>query len=85
MTQKERDKIDIVLDHLEKLQRGIYGDPDNNFKGLIERQDEDELRADKIERRIDKIEYNNKLLWGGATGLFGSGGLIYILWDRLTN
>ena len=92
MTIKERDILEKILSKLEdmsiraeKLERGIYGDDVNNFKGLIQRQDADEVLTTELQKRIDKIEYNNKLAWGGVSGLIGSGGLLYYLWDKLAN
>jgi hypothetical protein len=40
---------------LALIKRGVYGDPHNKVKGLLERQDKDERRIDKIERRQWKI------------------------------
>jgi len=92
MTIKERDILEKILAKLddmnirsEKLERGIYGDDANNFKGLIQRQDADEVLTNELQKRLDKIEYNNKLAWGGISGLVGSGGLLYYLWDKITS
>jgi hypothetical protein len=40
---------------LSVIKRGVYGDPENKVKGLIERQDSDEERIGKIEKRQWKI------------------------------
>lgn len=49
-------KLDTILSHLKKqgedidrINRGLYGDPDNKTPGLIERQLQDEQRLKKLE------------------------------------
>jgi hypothetical protein len=37
------------------LKRGVYGDKINGVRGLLERQDSDEERIDKIEKRQWKV------------------------------
>ena len=92
MTIKERDILERILDKLdemsvrsERLERGMYGDMENGVRGLIQRQEDDERTSTDLIERINKIEYNNKLAWRGVSGLIGSGGLFYYLWDKFTS
>jgi hypothetical protein len=54
-----------MRDDMAVLKRGVYGDPANRIKGLLERQDEDDAWRDKIETRQDKLD--NKIWKIGAT------------------
>lgn len=60
------DNVDILIKKFDEfaketkqelgtIKRGVYGDEANGVKGLIERQNEDEERMDKMERRQYKI------------------------------
>jgi hypothetical protein len=54
-----------MRDDMAVLKRGVYGDPKNRIKGLLERQDEDDAWRDKIEARQDKLD--NKIWKIGAS------------------
>jgi len=43
-------------EELKRLNRGLYGDKDNQTKGLIERQQDDEKRLLDLEKRVADIE-----------------------------
>lgn len=43
-------------EELKRLNRGLYGDKDNQTKGLIERQQDDEKRLLGLEIRVAEIE-----------------------------
>jgi hypothetical protein len=64
-----RHEVNIKLD---RLNRGVYGDPDNHVKGLMQRQNEDEAWRAKIDERQDKTD---KKLWkiGATMGAFVAG------------
>lgn len=51
-------KFDVFAEETKKelanIKRGVYGDQVNGVKGLIERQNEDEERMDKMERVLYK-------------------------------
>ena len=67
MTQREKNKIDEIFDtlgkmsekqdqmheHIQRVDRFIYGDQDNGVDGLVERQKKDEHRLDNLERDIE--------------------------------
>lgn len=53
------DQLDIMSsmnEELKKLNRGIYGDKENQTLGLIDRQHEDEKRLENLELRVNQIE-----------------------------
>lgn len=92
MTQQEKPLLKQILENQEtlkgdiieikgsiaKIDRAVYGDKDNNVKGLLERQDDDgrihEEILTEIEPilRIHKFVFSGKL-WGILTAI---GGLI---------
>lgn len=47
-------------EELKRMNRGIYGDKDNQTKGLMDRQLEDEKRFSNLEKRVDAV-YNRLL------------------------
>lgn len=58
------EKIDQILKlceqhgrDIERINRGLYGDPDNKTPGLIERQFEDESRLNALEERNDRQKW----------------------------
>ncbi len=53
-----------INEEMKRISRGLYGDKDNQTKGLIERQREDEGRLADLERRIAEIEkgINNEII-----------------------
>jgi hypothetical protein len=44
-----------MREDMSVIKRGVYGDKINGVKGLLERQDHDEERIDKIEKRQWKV------------------------------
>lgn len=54
---------------VDSLYRGLYGDPNNKTEGLIDRQERDEQRIDKLER--SSVASKAKTL-----GMFAAGGAI---------
>lgn len=93
MTAKERDKLDSIIESIrilnnrsERVERGMYGDPGNQFKGLIERQEDDEKNTNKIDDRVVNLERINKNISKGfkIVGSVGaSGGAIIAFWDSI--
>lgn len=79
MTQDEDHRLDKILTEVEKINRGLYGDPENKVKGLM--QEHYELKDD-----VQKIKENEKKkAWFIAA--FSSGasfGLPY-LWELVKN
>jgi hypothetical protein len=55
MNQEE--KIDKILTHVEKLNRGMYGDPDNGVPGLIKENQDQEVRLKAVEENQKKVKY----------------------------
>lgn len=62
MTSEE--KIDCILKlcekqgkDIERINRGLYGDPDNKLPGLIDRQISDEGRIQKLETHNDRQKW----------------------------
>lgn len=45
-----------INEEMKRISRGLYGDKDNQTKGLIDRQREDEERLANLEARIADIE-----------------------------
>jgi hypothetical protein len=73
MSDSEKSQLQQVLKKLDDLaeetaiiKRGLYGDPKNKVRGLIDRQDQDEERITKIENRQTK---SIAIVTGFATGL----------------
>jgi hypothetical protein len=65
-------KLDSLSAALEDMSRGIYGDPPNNVRGLIQRQDIDEQERAKIQEAITAIKAKNwklSVLFGLAGGV----------------
>lgn len=57
MSAEQDDKIDKILGHVEKLSRGMYGDPDNGVKGLIKDNQDQEERIKSLEELKKKGVY----------------------------
>lgn len=69
-------KLDLVLEKLSKqekdiarINRGLYGDPDNETPGLIARQKMDEDRLQKLEESNKRQKY---WLAGVVVGIQGA-------------
>lgn len=62
--QVQDDKFDAfcreMREDMATVKRGIYGDPSNKVRGLLERQDDDETRMDGLEARQEKTD---RKLW----------------------
>lgn len=58
---------------LEKISRGVYGDPDNKTKGLIDIQQDHGIRIESIE------EVKKKVLWWAGGAIFVIMGFIELL------
>ena len=67
---------------LDQIMRGVYGDEANNFKGLLQRQNEDEERWEKLAPVIDSVEtipamvsayrfMTDKKVWGAVASVAG--------------
>lgn len=57
MSAAEDNKLDQILGHLQKLNRGMYGDPDNGVKGLIKDNLDQEVRLKAVEDTQKKVKY----------------------------
>jgi hypothetical protein len=57
MSAQEDDKLDQILTHVEKLSRGMYGDPDNGVHGLIRENMDREIRLKAVEDNQKKVKY----------------------------
>jgi len=71
-----------ILNEVHSLNRGLYGDPKNGVKGLIQRQDDDERRISQLEQDTKEIKSSvkgirNKLIWSGAGFVAG----LQALWE----
>lgn len=62
--QVHDDKFDTfardMREDMATLKRGVYGDPANKVKGLLERQDADEKRMNGIDGKLEKVD---RKLW----------------------
>lgn len=71
--QVQDDKFDTfareMRDDMATLKRGVYGDPANKVKGLLQRQDDDDEWKEGIEDRIEKSERKQWKLSVMVTGL----------------
>lgn len=90
MTVKEKDILAKILEQLdtlnirsERVERGMYGDPENNVKGLIQRQDEDEANTNDIGVRLEKLEANKRTIVKAAGWLGGGSASALALWQML--
>lgn len=83
MTSEE--KIDCILKlcekqgkDIERINRGLYGDPDNKLPGLIDRQISDETRIKNLEQHNDRQKW-----WtGGAIAAFTVAGTLLWNWIK---
>ena len=75
MNQEE--KIDKILGHVEKLSRGMYGDPDNGTLGLIKENKDQELRILKLEQNEKKRTY-----WIAGMS-FAAPAILYFIKEKL--
>lgn len=55
MSQDE--KLDKILSKVEKIDRGMYGDPDNGVPGLIKDNQDQEERILALEDSQKKVKY----------------------------
>jgi hypothetical protein len=53
------EKLDNLINSVETVRRGVYGDPENNVMGLLQRQDIDEKERANIWQEIGKIKNVN--------------------------
>jgi len=56
MTKQETHKIDELDGKIDMILRGIYGDPENSVKGLLQRQAEDEEFHEKLKPVLDVVD-----------------------------
>lgn len=54
--EKQLDIMASMNEELKKITRGIYGDKENQTKGLIERQLDDEKKLLELEKRVGDLE-----------------------------
>jgi len=67
-----------ILDEVHSLNRGIYGDSKNGVKGLIDRQNEDDIRIAALETDVHKLKgFRKQIVWTGAGFLAG----LQALWE----
>lgn len=71
------EKVDKILKHVEKMDRGIYGDLDNGTPGLIKENKNQEDRIVKLEESQKKIKY-----WIAGFS-FATPPLLYIIKQKL--
>lgn len=67
------EKLDKILGHVEKLNRGMYGDPDNGVPGLIKDNLDQEERIKSLEQGQKNFKY-----WIGGFSFAGSAVVIMI-------
>ena len=56
MTPEQASKLDQLLKGQEKIHRGLYGDPENNQKGLIRQQADDDQWRETNQPYIDALK-----------------------------
>lgn len=57
MNSDESQLLRDIRDEVQEIRRGLYGDPVNKVRGLVQRQEEDEVRIDKLE------EFRKRIIW----------------------
>jgi hypothetical protein len=83
MSDHAEEKIDRLIDQVEKMNRGLYGDPENKQKGLMQvvydNVDEVKQLKEKDQRRTWMIagfssaaSLTLPVLWEWAKKIFGS-------------
>lgn len=75
MSQEQ--KIDQILNQLEKMNRGLYGDADNKMPGLMQRHYELKEDVDKLKEKDKRRQW---ILYGGSSVI---GFLAPIVWQWL--
>ena len=63
--------LTILVDKVGEIGRGLYGDPANKTMGLIDRQEIDEQRIDKLEKSASESKLKKM-------GLFATGGALLV-------
>lgn len=57
-------RLDHIDENVDTIKRGVYGDPTNGVKGLIQKQEDDHARFERNEGRIAKLEaFKVKATW----------------------
>jgi hypothetical protein len=77
MSAQEDDKLDRILQTVEKISRGVYGDPDNGVDGLIKENKDQEKRISALE------DHQKKQKWMIAGVSFSVPVIIHFVKDRL--
>lgn len=70
----EKELLEQIAGQVQSMHRGIYGDPENGTKGLIERQNEDDALLKDLEKRMVSVETfkkNTLRAWGAFWGTMG--------------
>jgi hypothetical protein len=53
------DNITLIVKTLERIERGLYGDPTNFIDGLIQRQHKLQLEVEELKKQIVDINQKN--------------------------
>ena len=62
MNQKENGQLSRMEEKIDTIIRGVYGDPENNVDGLIQRQADDEAWREEKGEIIDDYEDKRSVL-----------------------
>ena len=57
MSDQQEDKLDKIIAKLETIERGVYGDPQNQVPGLIETDRSQDKRITALEDQNKKQKY----------------------------
>lgn len=75
MSATEEDKLDRLIDQVEKLNRGLYGDAENKQKGLMQ------VVYDNVEDVRKLKEMNQKKTWMIAGFSSAASLVLPMLWE----
>lgn len=67
------EKLDKILEQVEKINRGVYGDKDNGVKGLIKENQDQEERIKSLEDTRKHAKY-----WVGGVTVAGSAVVVFV-------
>ncbi|MEM9859679.1 MAG: hypothetical protein AAF843_20165 [Bacteroidota bacterium] len=84
MTTAEKEQFNSMVQKVDEIHRGLYGDKANGTEGLIARQKRDEERYCEMDDRVKKLESFKSFqlkAWGTFWTMLGSAAGIF--WDKL--
>ena len=98
MTKKEEEYLQKefgeIKEMIKKIDRGMYGDAENDVPGLIQRQAEDDQKWQILQPVIEEIDTFQRMVnvfkfltakatWGIVSGIGTIIGFIIINWEKI--